>query len=400
MRLLYIHQYFAFPEESKGTRSYDLATAFVRKGIQVVVISSNHNEKSQKRWEVYEREGIQFYMLNCPYDNSMSFGKRIGAFLKFMWFASWKALMVKCDCVLATSTPLTIAIPALVRKWVKGTPFVFEVRDVWPEVPVKMGIIKNSMMIKFLYWFEKLVYKNAAFIVPLSSGMDENIKSRCPNEKSVVIPNISEINRFANLENKIAIDVPIEGKRILLYAGTFGTVNGLKYVVDLACETESLDSDLCYFLFGAGKEKEEVAEYAGKKGVLDKNVYIFPPTAKKVLPYLYSLCTVGSSFVIDNPVLWDNSANKFFDTLAAGRPIVINHQGWQAETIKRYDVGYVLSPKVTRQEALSFVNYMNDEERITRQGRNALELAKKEFSLEVAVGQYMEVLGRVSDDKK
>ena len=194
--------------------------------------------------------------------------------------------------------------------------------------------------------------------------------------------------------------MPIEGKRILLYAGTFGTVNGLKYVVDLACETESLDPDLCYFLFGAGKEKEEVAEYAGKKGVLDKNVYIFPPTAKKVLPYLYSLCTVGSSFVIDNPVLWDNSANKFFDTLAAGRPIVINHQGWQAETIKRYDVGYVLSPKVTRQEALSFVNYMNDEERVVRQGRNALELAKKEFSLEVAVGRYMKVFGRGCDGNK
>ena len=103
--------------------------------------------------------------------------------------------------------------------------------------------------------------------------------------------------------------------------------------------------------------------------------------------------------MIDNPILWDNSANKFFDTLAAGRPIVINHQGWQAEAIRKYDVGYVLSPKVTKQEALSFVEYMNDEERIARQGWNALELAKKEFSLEVAVGRYMEVLGRIGDDK-
>lgn len=397
MKLLYIHQYFGFPEQSIGTRSYDLATSFVRKGILVVVISSK-NGKGGRRWEVYEREGIQFYMLNCPYENSMSFGKRIEAFVRFMWFATWKALKIKCDCVLATSTPLTVAVPALVRKWIKGTPFVFEVRDVWPEVPVKMGIIKNRTLIKLLYWFEKVVYKNAFAIVPLSVGMESNIERRYPNKKSVVIPNISEIYRFANIKNKISIDVSLTGKKMLLYAGTFGTVNGLKYVVDLAYETSKIDTNVYYFLFGEGKEKEEVVEYAREKGILNKIIYIFPPTAKNVLPYLYSLCTVGSSFVIDNPILWDNSANKFFDTLAAGRPVVINHGGWQAEVIKKYDVGYVLPTKITKQDALLFVDYINDENRILKQSHNALELAKKEYSLDKAVQKYMNVFERVDNN--
>ena len=397
MRLLYIHQYFGFPEQSIGTRSYDLATSFVRRGIQVVVISSK-NEKGGRRWDVYEREGIEFHMLNCPYENSMSFGKRIKAFVRFMWFATWKALRIKCDCILATSTPLTIAAPALVRKWIKKTPFVFEVRDVWPEVPVKMGIIKNSFLAKFLYRFEKLVYKNAAFLIPLSTGMDANIKSRYPNKKSVVIPNISEINRFAHIGSKIPIDVPLAGKKMLLYAGTFGKVNGLKYVVDLACETSGMDADLCYFLFGEGKEKKEVIQYARERGVLNRNVYVFSPTAKNVLPYLYSLCTVGSSFVIDNPVLWDNSANKFFDTLAAGKPVVINHGGWQAKVIRKYDVGYVLPSKITKHDACLFVEYINDMDRILKQSHNALELAKKEYSLDRAVEKYMDVFERVCGD--
>lgn len=397
MKLLYIHQYFGFPEQSIGTRSYDLATSFVRKGILVVVISSK-NGKGGRRWEVYEREGIQFYMLNCPYENSMSFGKRIEAFVRFMWFATWKALKIKCDCVLATSTPLTVAVPALVRKWIKGTPFVFEVRDVWPEVPVKMGIIKNRTLIKLLYWFEKVVYKNAFAIVPLSVGMESNIERRYPNKKSVVIPNISEIYRFANIKNKISIDVSLTGKKMLLYAGTFGAVNGLKYVVDLAYETSKIDTNVYYFLFGEGKEKEEVVEYAREKGILNKIIYIFPPTAKNVLPYLYSLCTVGSSFVIDNPILWDNSANKFFDTLAAGRPVVINHGGWQAKVIKEYDAGYVLPTKITKQDARLFVEYINDEHKILKQSHNALELAKKEYSLDKAVQKYMNVFERVDNN--
>lgn len=396
MRLLYIHQYFCFPEQSNGTRSYDLATSFVRRGIDVCVISSDtQNIQRKERWHVFERDGIKFYMLNCPYNNSMSFGLRIKSFLKFMWFATVKTLQINCDCVLATSTPLTIAVPALIRKWIKGTPFIFEVRDVWPEVPIKMGFIKNRLAIKLLYWFEKLVYKNSFAIVPLSSGMNRSIKERYPNTKSFVIPNISEINRFAKVEQKIHIPFEIKDKKIVLYAGTFGIVNGLKYVVNLAAETSKLDNNVVYLLFGSGKEKDDVIEYAKEKGVLDKTVYICNPVSKQDLPYLYSIASVGSSFVIDCPVLWDNSANKFFDTLAAGRPVLINHEGWQAETIRKNDIGFVLPPKVTEKVAKQFVSYMNDSVRLGKQGENAINLAKKEYCLEVAVDRYLSILNKI-----
>lgn len=396
MRLLYIHQYFCFPEQSNGTRSYDLATSFVKRGIDVCVISSDtQNIQRKERWQVFERDGIKFYMLNCPYNNSMSFGQRIKSFLKFMWFATVKTLQIHCDCVLATSTPLTIAVPALIRKWIKRTPFIFEVRDVWPEVPIKMGFIKNRLAIKLLYWFEKLVYKNSFAIVPLSSGMNRSIKERYPNTKSFVIPNISEINRFAKVEQKVHIPFEIKDKKIVLYAGTFGIVNGLKYVVNLAAETSKLDNNVVYLLFGSGKEKDKVIEYAKEKGVLDKTVYICNPVSKQDLPYLYSIASVGSSFVIDCPVLWDNSANKFFDTLAAGRPVLINHEGWQAETIRKNDIGFVLPPKVTEKVAKQFVSYMNDSVRLGKQGENAINLAKKEYCLEVAVDRYLLILNKI-----
>lgn len=394
MKLLYIAQYFALPEDSSGTRSYDLASSFIKRGMDVTVITSYGGKEGDPQWKYLERDGIKIYKMNCPYSNTMGFMQRMKAFFNFMRGASKKAQTIDCDVVLATSTPLSIGYPALVMHRKKHKPYVFEVRDVWPGVPIAMGYFKNKLAQKVLYGFEKRIYKKAAAIVPLSTGMDENIKQRYPNNKSVVIPNISEINRFANTAKTVDITVP-EGKKVLLYAGTFGNVNGLGYIIEMAAHTLKYDQNVWYYLVGRGKEKAENIKQAEALGVLNKNVFVFDPVKKTDLPYLYSLATVGSSFVIDLPALWDNSANKFFDTLAAHRPMVINHEGWQADTIRKYNCGYVLPPKVSDEAAKAFVDYMNNNVLLKEQGENAFKIAKEQFSLEVAVDKYMGIFDKI-----
>ena len=397
MKLLYINQYFGFPEDANGTRAYDLATSFVKKGIEVSVLTSHNGEKSDPKWKTFNRDGVTIHSLNCPYDNKMDFRERIKAFTAFMLDSAKKAKTIDCDIVLSTSTPLTVGWPALVMLRRKKKPYVFEVRDVWPGVPIAMGYFKNPLAQKFLYWFEKRVYKKADAIVPLSTGMDENIKRRYPNDKSTVIPNISEINRFSHVEKTVDITVP-EGKKVILYAGTFGNVNGVGYIIDMAAHTLKYDPSVWFYLIGKGKEKEDNIKQAEELGVLNKNVFIFDPVKKTDLPYLYSIVTVGSSFVVDIPALWDNSANKFFDTLAAQRPIVINHEGWQADTIRKFNCGYVLPPKVSDEAAKAFVDYMTNDTLLQEQSRNALDLAKKEYSLEVAVERYMKIFKKIMSD--
>ena len=395
MHLLYIAQYFSFPESSSGTRAFDLASSFVKRGIDVTVITSYTGRQNSPQWETFCRDGMSFYRLNCPYNNNMSFWQRINAFVYFMRNATKMALKLEFDVVLATSTPLSIGYPALVVHRKKHKPYVFEVRDVWPGVPIAMGYFKNKFVQKILYAFEKRIYKKAAAIVPLSTGMDENIKRRYPNDKSVVIPNISEINRFANIEKTVDITVP-EGKKVLLYAGTFGNVNGVGYIIEMASRTYKYGPNVWYYLIGYGKEKKKITKLAEELGVLDKNVFIFDPVRKTDLPYLYSIVSVGSSFVIDIPALWDNSANKFFDTLAAHRPMVINHEGWQADTIRKYNCGYVLPPEVSDEAAKGFVDYMSNDELLREQGENAFKLGKEQYSLEVAVEKYMKIFNNIA----
>ena len=125
MKLIYLHQYFTFPEASGGTRSYDLSKEFVKSGIDVTVVTSNavfKNIDTSKRWTFYERESIKFWVLRNEYNHMMSIPRRILSFFQFVYYATIKCISLKADAVLATSTPLTIAIPAIIKKWVSKTP--------------------------------------------------------------------------------------------------------------------------------------------------------------------------------------------------------------------------------------------------------------------------------------
>ncbi len=401
MHLLYIHQYFKFPDSSGGTRSYDLAKAFTNLGVQVTVITSDTSQKDKSggnKWTIIEREGITVYSINCPYSNKMGFYRRIRSFLSFMYQSSKKCLSIKCDVVLATSTPLTVAVPALAKRIFKKTPYIFEVRDVWPEVPIKMGILNNKLLICFLRYFEKLTYKRAAAIVPLSVGMYKNITSRIHSidHKMTIIPNISELDRFAKIDKTLNMPFAHNGKKIFLYCGTMGEVNGIKYMVDLAIKTKQVDSNIIYCIAGGGKQLNQILEYAKEKNVLNVNLYYLGIFSKEQLSYLYSISTVGSSFVINNPVLWDNSANKFFDTLAARRPIVINHEGWQADEIRDRNCGYILPANIDDLNVEEFVELMNNTSKLKTLGENAYQLAVEKYSLKVAVTKYKYIFDKIA----
>ena len=399
MKLIYLHQYFTFPESSGGTRSYDLSKEFVKKGIDVLVITSNagfKNIDTSKRWTFYEREGIKFWILRNEYNHMMSIPRRILSFFQFVYYASIKCVSLKADLVLATSTPLTIAIPAIIKKWFSKTPFIFEVRDVWPEGPIQQGYVKNKFLIWFLRKTEKFIYNRAAYVVPLSTGMKADILTRANVKNMEVIPNISEISRFENIK-ECPLDFDFTGKKVILYAGTLGPVNDIMYVAKLAKETIKLAPEICFLIVGNGKQKEMIVNYCRENGILDENIFFLNPIPKDSLPYLYSKVTMGSSFVWDYKIKWDNSANKFFDTLAAGKPILINYQGWQADVIRENKCGYVLPYHMTTEDARRFVEYVRDAERLAQEGKNAKKKAV-DYSLPVAVEKYMKVLNEVVND--
>lgn len=398
MRIIYLHQYFKFPDENGGTRSYDLASSFKSKGYEVTIVTATSDEKynNKRRWTEIEKEGIKVNYIYLPYKNDLSYLQRTIVFFKFLLFSSFKLFNLTADLVLATSTPLTIGIPVLMKKWLHKTPFVFEVRDVWPEAVIAIGAIKNKFLQNILFILEKLIYRNAETIIPLSTDMQNSIILRYPNFKSktsIVIENISELSRFQVNKNSINLKkyIGLNPRFAILYAGAFGKVNRLDKVVDYAVKTLPIDKGLVYILIGEGSEKKKVIDLAKRKKVLNQNLFILDSVAKSDLPLWYNAVSMGSSFVANIPELWANSANKFFDTLAANRPILINYEGWQSKVIKNNNIGYVLPFSLTSKAAIDFVNYTMDISLIKNQSENALKTAEKSYSLKIAANKYIEI---------
>lgn len=400
MNIIYLHQYFKFPDEQGGTRSYDLASSFAKNGIRVHVVTatSDNKFKSGKRWHTIFRDGLHVHYIYLPYSNRLSYFKRSIVFLKFLWFSTFRLFRLKANLVLATSTPLTIGIPALLCKWFGGKKYIFEVRDVWPEAVIAIGAIQSKVLQKVLYLLEKIIYQNASAIITLSIDMRASIQKRYPaliQKSRVVIENISEINRFQR--NSLAEEIRFEDilgfrpRFVILYAGTFGKVNGLEFVVGLAEMTLTLDKSLVYLLLGEGAEKEFTIQLAKEKGVLNQNLFVLDPISKNELPAWYAAASMGSSFVTNIKELWANSANKFFDTLAARKPILINHGGWQAEIIQRQNIGYVLPSVLNLHDAQRFVAYTNDSDLHISQCNNAFQEASESYSLETATRKYLDV---------
>ena len=404
MKIIYLHQYFKFPNESGGTRSYDLATGFLDLGhkVEVVALTSDNSLKKDGRWSQIKKDGLVLHLIFIPYKNDMNYIKRSSVFIKFLWFSTLKLLTIKGDVVLATSTPLTVGVPALIKKWIHKTPYIFETRDVWPEVVIAIGAIRNKIMQKILFYLEQLIYKNASAIVPLSSDMKHSIMTRYPEYKSKqvkVIENISEISRFQNGYDKeksmIKDKIGFQPRFTVLYAGTFGRVNGINYVIKLANKLLQIDSSIAFLLVGEGIERKALIEKAVKKKVLNKNLFILDPVSKIELSQLYFECDIGSSFVLPIKELWSNSANKFFDTLASGKPVLINYKGWQEEVINKKDIGYVLPPKINDDDVQKFAQYSLNKLLIAEQGVNSLSVAKKYYSKDMAIEKYNNIFNNI-----
>ncbi len=353
MHILYLHQHFVARSGTSGGRSHEFSRLLVNRGHRVTLITGafEHSGLDVPEGKLFSRteiDGIDVRIINVPYGQHMSTARRILSFIEFMVLSSWVSMRARdVDVVFATSTPLTIAIPGIVASLWHRRPFVFEVRDLWPAIPIELGILRNPLLKTAARWLERLAYRRARRIVALSPGMKEGVIAAGASEQKVtVIPNSSDVELFRvppslgaayRLEHRELDDRPI-----VAYAGAFGRVNGLEWAVRLAAAVAEVDRSVAFLLVGKGSEKEQTVRLASDMGLLGRNLFFQEPVPRYELPRVLSAATVVASFVIPDPVLRANCANKFFDAFAAGKPIVINYGGWQAELIEREGAGLVL----------------------------------------------------------
>lgn len=334
-------------------------------------------------------DGIDLRVIRVPYSNKLSFPRRIKAFLEFAWKAAAEAARVRdADVVFASSTPLTIALPAIWAKRRLGIPMVFEVRDLWPELPIAVGALRNPLAKWAARRLERLAYSESARLVALSEGMRDGVARVDGRPELVtVVPNSADVELFrvpASAGEEFLRERPeLRGSGLVLYGGTLGIINEVEYLVDVAAEMLRLDPSIKFALIGDGNRKESVLARAREKGVLGVNLWHYPPIRKKEMPKALSACSVSVSTVIDIPELKNNSANKFFDALAAGRPMMINHEGWLADVIRSGGCGLVTPAGRPDEAARRLRAFLADKEGLRRAGEAAGRLADERYGRDI-----------------
>ena len=382
---------------SGGTRSYEMAVRMVKKGHEVHMVTSKRNTSCKRRiWREEIIDGINVYWLSVPYDNKMNFYKRLIAFFIYAFEAGSKAIFLDGDIIFATSTPLTIAIPAIQAKKKLKIPMIFEVRDLWPEVPIAIGILRNPIFKYLAKQLELYAYRNAEQVVALSQGMGDGVaKTGYPNKKIHIIPNSSDITMFQvkNTEGeKFRYEHAfLNNEKLVIYAGALGKVNGVGYLVDIANEFLQLNSNVKFLIVGSGIEENSIRTKAEKLKCLNSNFFMIDQLPKSEMPALFNSATISTSFIIPVKELEANSANKFFDTLAAGKPIVINHGGWQEALIEKYNIGLVLDRDI-KVAVNSLNNLLLNQSLLDTMGKNAQSLAKSHFSRDRLSSELINVL--------
>ncbi len=202
MNILVIYQYFGTPLGSWSTRIYELTRRWVKAGHNVTVITSPYDKSDIKADGFVSRqniEGIKLIVIDSGDSNRLSKGIRAYRALRFSLASIYYVLKEPADVILSSSGPITVALPGLLRHKLRRTPFVFEVRDLWPLGGIVMGKIRNPWIQRILLWFERYTYNKAKAIVTCSKGQMENIQSRLGfSDKLHVIPNASDNELFGN----------------------------------------------------------------------------------------------------------------------------------------------------------------------------------------------------------
>jgi glycosyltransferase involved in cell wall biosynthesis len=405
VRILYIHQYFATPAGSTGTRSYEFGRRWVETGHTVEVLTSGAalvsapSSAGASAAEPPTVEGIRLHVCRVPYRNEMGPILRILSFLVFSLRATLRGVrLARPDVVFATSTPLTVGIPAVLLSWRFRCPLVFEVRDLWPEGPIQLGWLRPAPLRWAARWLERWIYRHSDRIVALSPGMAEGVLGTgFDQERLRVIPNCSD-NAFFDPDHRASAlrrRHGIEGF-VAVYAGALGVANRVRDLLEVCEHLRRAGAPVTVAVVGAGRE-EEVLRRGVEEAGLD-NLLVIGEQSKIEVREWIAASDLGLVLFDRVPILETNSPNKFFDYCAGGRPTLINIGGWIADVVEEEGIGFAVrdgDPEGVA-EVLVRAARMSEEE-LRRMGRRAREVAETRFDRDLLAQRVLDLLEEAAE---
>jgi glycosyltransferase involved in cell wall biosynthesis len=387
MKVIYFHQHFSTPKGSTGIRSYEMARRLLARGHQVTMVCGSYGAGETGLTQPFAGgrrrgfvDGIDIIEFDLAYSNADGLVKRGLTFVKFALRSIRLAFTEQYDVLFATTTPLTAGIPGIFARWLRGKPFVFEVRDLWPELPRAMGVIRNPLVLWAMGVLEWASYRSAHRLVGLSPGIVEGIAHRgVPRDRIASVPNGCDLGIFAGDVQSWRPAKVRATDLTAVFAGTHGMANGLDAVLNVAVELKHRGrDDIKLVLIGQGKLKAGLQARAVRDGL--DNVVFHDSVNKAKLAGLMAATDLGLQILANVPAFYyGTSPNKFFDYIAAGLPVLNNYPGWLAEMITEHCCGFTVPPDNPFAFADALEQAAADRDALKAMGLRGRALAETQF---------------------
>lgn len=413
MKVLLLHQFFLEENDSGGSRWNEMSKVWAQKGHEITVLSSmmhyGGNEKPKKyrgRYVVNSKQGL-INVWRCHVSkgyNSNFLGRLLGyfSFVCSSLYAGIFKVGKKPDLIIVTSPPLFIGIAGYILSRLKGVPFVFEVRDLWPESAIDTGVVKNKMMIKVSFWLENFIYRKAILINVLTPAFKDVLiaKKNVDPKKIIYIPNAADFS----IADSFLVNFDVEqfkkensldsDRFIVTYVGAHGVANELGQILDTAKIMQ--DTNVLFLLIGQGMEKDRLIDRALQMKLA--NVRFIDPVPKAEI-FKYILASdVGASVLKRIDTFKTVYSNKTFDYMSCKKPTMMAIDGVSRELIENSQSGLYVEPENPLDFKKQLMKYMSNPNLIKEHGENGYNYAKSNFDRNVLANRYLSELKELNID--
>ena len=404
MNILLIHQYFLEEDDPGGSRWNEFARVWTAQGHSVTVLGGmmhyNGKEKIAEykgKYFVKKQQGMAtVWRCHVSESYNKNFLGRLWGYFSFMFSSLYAGLFKvkgKFDVVIVTSPPLFVGVSGYLISRLRRMPFVFEVRDLWPESAIDTEVLTNKIVIKLAYWVEAFIYKRAKLVNVLTPAFYKVLhdKKNIPKSKLIQISNASDFSLSERLLHSFDREAfrkehGLEGRFVITYVGAHGVANHLEQVLDAG---EALkDTNVLFLLIGQGMEKDRLKKLADDRNIANVRFIDSVPKAE-VFKYILA-SEMGASVLKRVDTFKTVYSNKTFDYMSCKRPILMAIDGVSRELLEDAKAGTYVEPENIAEYNRVIREYLNDPQRLKNEGENGYRYAKENFDRELLAMKYAE----------
>jgi glycosyltransferase involved in cell wall biosynthesis len=409
MHILFLSHYFPPEVNAPASRTYEHTRRWVRvPGIKVTVVTNHPNHPNgvlfpgyKNRWQTKEeKDGVYIHRVKTYLAPNAGFARRTLNYFFFMIAAVVASLSVsKPDLVVATSPQFFCAIAGYLTSRLKRCPFIFELRDIWPESITAVGAMRPSLPIRLLEKLELFLYRKSARVIALTEAFKRNLINRgIPASKIDVITNAVDLSLFTprsrppDLMRKLGLN----GEFVASYIGTVGMAHAVEKIVE-AAEKLRTNPEILFLIVGEGAHKKKAEEMVIQKGL--PNIKVLPGVSKEEVRDYYAVTDLNLVTLRNTPLFRTVIPSKIFEIMGMGRPILCAVDGECRKIVEDAGCGVFVEPENVEQMVETILNLKKKRDVLEAMGKNGRSFVERFYNRDVLAERYLELLREVADSK-